>query len=818
MLVSVTAVLAAGAPGVAGGVADVSESQRLLRLSQLNTAAIALSHSLADERADMAAYVATGRGARKPPAAAHGNTVGRGVSEEERARVDRQTAEVTADAAVLDTGDSTDLIRVTGDLSSALASLPKVRQGALAGPGDAKAAFDAYTPLIDALDAVGGALARALPSRASDADTAAGPALATAVEDASATRGQLVAALTAGGTSAALAGGAQQSRTGELAALADFNAAATQQARTRYAQTVTGADVATAESYLHRLTAKGYLTAADNRLRTADVDAALAARVDRMRAVQSSLAGADTTRLTRLRDDDVTALEIHAAVVACCALIALGLGVRTARSLTRPLGRLLRFATAHADGDRTVTVPVDSHDEFAAVARAVDRISAEAAGLRTEAAEREQERERLSAAREKAVAERAQLRRRFAAERDQLEQRLTAERDELRQRLTTERDDLLLQLHATRQEARDRQGGLEAEKQALTARLVALENTARTTYVSLSLRTLALVERQLALIEGLEEREQDPDQLQTLFRLDHLATRMRRNSESLLVLAGAETGGGAQARPVPLLDVVRAAVSEIERYERVRIASLPRTRLAGFAADDTSHVLAELLENATAFSPPDADVRISGWLLENGEVMLSIEDTGIGMPQARLAEANALLADAHPDDSAVTGGLGLHLVARMAGRHGVRVQLREHKQGGVTAVIVLPHALLARPDDDGRGEQRHDTAELTDVTPQLPEPRRAVAPEPPAEHARPQEAPVPADAAEAPRTTGKGLPKRVPRSSGLSGEPAARLGGGPVDADALRRRLGGFAQGLQAGRRDAEAEAKTSEPSEEARG
>src|SRR5690606_17023196 len=137
--------------------------------------------------------------------------------------------------------------------------------------------------------------------------------------------------------------------------------------------------------------------------------------------------------------------------------------------------------------------------------------------------------------------------------------------------------------------------------------------------------------------------------LATLFKLDHFATVMRRHSENLLVLAGTEHVQHT-AGPVPLVDVVRAAVSEIERYERVRIAALPpRTHVAGFAADDLSHLLAELMENATSFSPPEQPVEVSGWLLESGEVMLSVQDEGIGISADRLKRLNARLADFDPE-------------------------------------------------------------------------------------------------------------------------------------------------------------------------
>ena len=847
LLVSAIAVVAAGAPAIATSTRELSESQRLYRLTQLNTSAIALSHALADERDDAAAFVAAGRN----PAGGHQ------VTPDEQAQVDRQAADLAQAAAVLDTGGSPDLVRATAGLRSELAGLRHLRDGVLSGRGTAKAAFDAYSPVIDSLDAVSGALARALPARAASPDTSAGPALARAVAQASAEHGLLVAALTAGGTESAPASEAQQARLREQAALSDFAATASQSAQTQYAQTVTGTDVTNAESYLDQLTARPYLTAADNALRTTDVDAALSARVERMRAVQASLAAADTTRIAALRNDDVTMLELRIALVGACLLLAVGIGVQTARSLTRPLAALRRYAD-----DPQGAPPLGSRDEFAAIARSVERLGRDAARLREEARDQEAERLRLVGVRERTAAERDTARQRQA----ELSSRLSA--------LEAEKDALL------------------REKEELAARIGTLQGAAQSTFVNLSLRTLALVERQLALIEGLEDREQDPDQLETLFRLDHLATRMRRNSESLLVLAGADTHGGALGRPVPLLDVVRAGISEIERYERVQVAFLPRTQLAGFAADDASHLIAELMENATAFSPPTAEVQVSGWLLENGEVMLSVEDRGIGVPADRLAELNRLLtepSDGRPE-TGTDGGLGLYVVARLAARHGIRVQLRDQAQGGVAAVVVLPRAIVVRPvegvpaDADAdpvqvaaagpgavrqgaaagelssghrrraaraagvpvertpagagpsgpSGPSEHARPDADDAAAARPRHGRDAAPahEPataPATAAAPQPAPEPApQPAPAGRSvTGLGLPKRVPRASGLSGEPATRGRGGPVDADALRRRLGGFAQGLRDGRRDAQAEATAplptparndSESSEEARG
>lgn len=268
---------------------------------------------------------------------------------------------------------------------------------------------------------------------------------------------------------------------------------------------------------------------------------------------------------------------------------------------------------------------------------------------------------------------------------------------------------------------------LLAERDGLAKERDELQGSVDATFVNLAMRTLTLVERQLVLIEALEGREADAAQLESLFRLDHLATRMRRNSENMLLLAGLENSSRSR-KTVALLDVVRAAISEIERYERVKPGFLAAVRLTGAVADDTSHLLAELLENATAFSPPQEQVEVGGWLLDNGELMLAVTDRGIGLPAERLRALNEQLAEPLPTDQAerrdallagaLTGrSMGLFVVARLARRHGVRVQLRENGQGGgISAMVVLPREALHQDElstadlDDQRRAERSATA------------------------------------------------------------------------------------------------------------
>jgi signal transduction histidine kinase len=212
-------------------------------------------------------------------------------------------------------------------------------------------------------------------------------------------------------------------------------------------------------------------------------------------------------------------------------------------------------------------------------------------------------------------------------------------------------------------------------------------------YVNLARRNQSLVERQILLLDRLESGEEDPEVLEHLFLLDHLATRMRRNAESLLVLAGAESGS-RRARPTDVVDVVRAALSEVEAYERVELGALAPATVQGLAVSDVAHLVAELLENATSFSPPDTTVRVDG-IRVGGSYQLVITDHGLGMPAAQLDELNALLRDPPVTGLALGRSLGCLVAARLAARHGITVRLRPAERGGVAAFVVLPRAALA---------------------------------------------------------------------------------------------------------------------------
>ncbi|MEU3748013.1 MULTISPECIES: sensor histidine kinase [Streptomyces] len=220
-------------------------------------------------------------------------------------------------------------------------------------------------------------------------------------------------------------------------------------------------------------------------------------------------------------------------------------------------------------------------------------------------------------------------------------------------------------------------------------------------FVNLARRSQVLVHRQLNLLDSMERRADDPNELGDLFRLDHLTTRMRRHAESLIILSGAAPGR-AWRMPVPLTNVVRAAVSEIEDYARVEVRRLPETAVVGGAVADLTHLLAELIENAAQFSPPHTKVRVSGEPVGNGYA-LEIEDRGLGMGKETLAEANARIAQSEALDLFDSDRLGLFVVSRLSARHDVKVHLRTSPYGGTTAVVLLPTDLLQGALPPGRG-------------------------------------------------------------------------------------------------------------------
>ncbi|MFJ9178551.1 nitrate- and nitrite sensing domain-containing protein [Streptomyces sp. NPDC102360] len=245
----------------------------------------------------------------------------------------------------------------------------------------------------------------------------------------------------------------------------------------------------------------------------------------------------------------------------------------------------------------------------------------------------------------------------------------------------------------------------------LAAEQALLRGNINAIFTNLSRRNQSLIEGQLTLITDLENNEADPDQLEQLFRLDHLATRMRRNGENLLVLAGEEPGRRWD-QPVPLVDVLRAASSEVEQYERIELAGVPEAEIHGRAVTDLVHLLAELLENATTFSSPQTKVRVTATRLPDGRVMIEIHDKGIGLTAEDFADINHKLANPPTVDAAISQRMGLFVVGRLSDRHGIRVQLRPSgEQAGTTSLVMLPEVIT-----HGGGGGVQENAELSEFT------------------------------------------------------------------------------------------------------
>ncbi|MFF3342455.1 sensor histidine kinase [Streptomyces flavidovirens] len=221
-------------------------------------------------------------------------------------------------------------------------------------------------------------------------------------------------------------------------------------------------------------------------------------------------------------------------------------------------------------------------------------------------------------------------------------------------------------------------------------------------FVNLARRNQVLLHRQLTLLDTMERRTEDTDELADLFRLDHLTTRMRRHAEGLVILSGAAPSRQWR-KPVQLMDVVRAAVAEVEDYERIEVRRLPRVGVGGPAVADVTHLIAELLENATVFSPPHTAVQVHGERVANG-FTLEIHDRGLGMTPEALLDANLRLAETPEFELSDTDRLGLFVVSRLAQRQNVRVSLQQSPYGGTTAVVFIPAALLTdAPETNGTG-------------------------------------------------------------------------------------------------------------------
>jgi len=326
-------------------------------------------------------------------------------------------------------------------------------------------------------------------------------------------------------------------------------------------------------------------------------------------------------------------------------------------------------------------------------------------------------------------------------------------------------------------------------------------------FLNIARRSQGLVHRQLALLDRLERQTEDPDELAGLFQVDHLATRLRRHAEDLVILAGAAPARGWRS-PVAAVDVLRGAISEVESYDRVDVGEVQPAGVLGRAVGDVIHLLAELIENATAFSPPATRVDVTGRSVPGGYAV-EITDHGLGMSPQALANANAKLSRAPDFDPADSARLGLFVVARLADRHGVRVELRLARPAGTTATVFIPAELVTEepalgPTGQDAGAAGPDERRMAKVTRLSTVPRsRAARPV----RDRPESAVVPLSASRTssvePPADGDGLPRRV-RRRGAAARPRPAV----VDAAAqrspeeARRAMSALQAGTARGRQD----------------
>ncbi|TDC38713.1 sensor histidine kinase [Micromonospora sp. KC213] len=322
---------------------------------------------------------------------------------------------------------------------------------------------------------------------------------------------------------------------------------------------------------------------------------------------------------------------------------------------------------------------------------------------------------------------------------------------------------------------------------------------------ALARRIRTLITRQLRLLDEFEREETDPDALARLFALDHLAARMRRNGENLLVLAGGEPGRAQEADHL-LADVVRAAVSEIEDYQRVEI-DVPAVAVRGAAVGYLVHLLAELLENATTYSPPHTPVHVDGRRTVVG-LTLRVHDQGIGISESRLAEINQRLLAPAVLSSAAAGSMGLHVVAHLAARHGIRVQLHNSRQGTV-ARVEIPEQALTRVEAVSRRPPPAPASPIAPVTNDR-QPTASAAWFQPRSGPPTALAMVTATAHPAPSppagaaTTGTGLPRRTRGGAlptALSDAPPVARADDPLDPEVVRARLSALAEGVSSAMR-----------------
>jgi signal transduction histidine kinase len=352
-----------------------------------------------------------------------------------------------------------------------------------------------------------------------------------------------------------------------------------------------------------------------------------------------------------------------------------------------------------------------------------------------------------------------------------------------------------------------------------------VRNGLRQVFISLARRNQSLLQRQLRLIDALEQKASDPAALADLFSLDHLTTRMRRHAESLTILSGA-AAARSWSEPVPVIDVIRGAMAEVEDYQRVTVLTRAEDAVAGPAVADMIHLLAELIENAALFSPSDTRVEVRAERVANG-FAIEIDDRGLGIEPAQLNDINQQLADPPDFDLANADQLGLFVGGKLAARHSVRISLRPSPYGGTSAVVLMPSSIVvpaaeagailpaAQPGNGETGPLDLRPAERLALTAHRP-------PQPPVTAPPPRQAPPdgPVRASQPPAGTYRGLPRRTRQanlSPHLKDSPAAASqpsGGSPMPSgEHTPEQARDLAAALQSGwRRGRQAEPVDAQP------
>ena len=433
-----------------------------------------------------------------------------------------------------------------------------------------------------------------------------------------------------------------ETQTGQAQAAQAFKAVATRSDAEQFDQTVAGSDLRKVENYGGYLRSKTNEDISDREFNAVTWDDALRAKSDLVRKVEVSVDAEVVDRATSLRDQEYEQLLVEAGVLLGVLLLAILFAWAVARSMARSLRELRHGALSVAQYG---------------LPHAVSRLRDPALSSQLSPVQVANQ-----------IAEPLPVR----------------SKDEFGQ--VTEAFNAV---------------HLEAVRTA--AEQAALRASVATMFVNLARRSQILVDRLIGHLDRLERGEEDPDRLAELFQLDHLATRMRRNDENLLVLAGADSTR-VQREPAALIDVLRAAQSEVEHYTRIEFGVIDRDiEVASSAVNDLVHLVAELFDNATAFSPPDSHVMVEARRVGDRAV-LYVEDRGIGITPDQMHDLNERLATPPLVDVAVSRMMGLVVVARLAARHGVKVELRPASERGTVADVTLPTSVLVPRALSGRNE------------------------------------------------------------------------------------------------------------------